>query len=89
MKNLRRAAAFVCAVLAANALTAVSSAAEDKITYPENWGRVTDTPADAVAWITGTDYLLLKRNRISMKTISKRMNKEKGAIKCVKIPIMN
>ena len=32
MKNLRRAAAFVCAVLAANALTAVSSAAEDKIT---------------------------------------------------------
>lgn len=63
MKNLRRAAAFVCAVLAANALTAVSSAAEDKITYPENWGRVTDTPADTVAWITGTDYLLLKRNR--------------------------
>lgn len=63
MKKLRRAAAFVCAVLAANALTAVSSAAEDKITYPENWGRVTDTPADTVAWITGTDYLLLKRNR--------------------------
>lgn len=63
MKNLKLAAALVCAVLAVNALTAVSSAAEDKITYPENWRRVTDTPADTVAWITGTDYLLLKRNR--------------------------